>query len=59
MISVKEALFFVGGVAVGLYVAKLYARQQVNNTIGNALNAIGLGSIAPTVEGLVTPAVVN
>ena len=59
MISVKDVLVFAGGVAVGLYVAKLYARRQVNNAIGDGLDKIGLGALTPFVQGLVTPAVVN
>jgi hypothetical protein len=59
MISLKDALIFVGGVAVGLYVAKLYARNKVDSTIQGAFNAIGLPQLAPTVEGLVTPQVVG
>lgn len=55
----KEALFFVGGIAAGLYIAKLYARSQVNSAIQTGLDKIGLGSIAPQVEGLVTPVVVG
>lgn len=57
--SAKELLFFVGGVALGLYIAKLYARSQVNSTISSALDSVGLGGLAPTVQGLVTPAVVG
>jgi len=59
MISLRDCLFFAGGVAVGLYVAKLYARNQVDNAIATGLDKIGLGSLAPVIQGLVTPAVVN
>lgn len=59
MIKLRDALFFVGGVAVGLYVAKLYARQQVNSGIANVLNTFGLSGLTPTVQGLVTPQIVN
>lgn len=59
MISLRDALFFAGGVAVGLYVAKIYARNQVDNAISTGLDKLGLGALAPVVQGLVTPAVVN
>ncbi len=59
MISLKDVLIFAGGVAVGLYVAKLYARQQVDSTITGVSDKIGLPSVGPFVSGLVTPAVVN
>jgi len=58
-IGIKEVAIFVGGVAVGLYLAKLYARNQVNSEISSGLNRIGLGAFAPSVEGLVTPQVVG
>ena len=59
MISLKDVLIFAGGVAVGLYVAKLYARQQVDSTITGVFDKLGLPSVGPIVSGLVTPAVVN
>ncbi len=40
---IKYALIFGGGVAAGLLIAKLYARQQVGDAIGQGLGAIGLG----------------
>jgi hypothetical protein len=60
-VGLKEVLFFAGGVAVGLYVAKLYARSQVNGAIHEGLDAIGLGGgyIESIAQGLVTPAVVG
>ena len=57
--ALKYGLIFVGGVAVGLLIAKQYARAQVNSAIGSALDSVGLGKYAATVEGLVTPQVVG
>lgn len=57
--NLKYALIFVGGVATGLVIAKYYARAQVNSGIASALNSVGLGAFTPTVQGLVTPAVVG
>lgn len=54
------ALAFVGGVAVGLLIAKLYARSKVQDVITSGLTSIGLSSstagsiaqgIAPAVTG--------
>ncbi len=59
MIRVRDVLFLAGGIAIGLYVAKLYARSQVNDAIKNSLDTFGLGKYAGQVEGLVTPAVVG
>jgi hypothetical protein len=44
MISLRDVLFLAGGVAIGVYVVKLY---------------FGLEKYAPTIQGLVTPAVVG
>jgi hypothetical protein len=59
VISVKDALIFVGGVAVGLLIAKAYARNQLNDAIQSGLDKVGLGAYAHDVQGLVTPAVVG
>lgn len=58
-ISWKEVAFFGGGVAVGLLAAKLYAEAKVNSTISSTLDTLHLGFLTPTVQGLVTPAVVG
>lgn len=55
----KNVVFFGAGFAIGLYVAKLYAANKVNTTIASALDSVGLGGLTPTVQGLVTPAVVG
>jgi len=57
--DLKYALIFVGGVAVGLAIAKLYARQQVNSGIASALHTAGLDQYTSLVQGLVTPQVVG
>lgn len=54
------ALAFVGGVAAGLLIAKLYARSKVEDAIGSGLTSVGLSpstangiaqGIAPLVTG--------
>ncbi len=37
---------FGGGVVVGLFAAKLYARSQVQGGIGSVFKALGLGGTA-------------
>jgi Na+-transporting methylmalonyl-CoA/oxaloacetate decarboxylase beta subunit len=53
-------LAFVGGVAAGLLIAKLYARSKVEDAIGSGLTSLGLSQstangiaqgIAPVVTG--------
>lgn len=39
----RSFLFFAGGVATGLFIAKLYARRQVGDAISQALNKAGVG----------------
>jgi hypothetical protein len=60
-VGLKEVLIFAGGVAAGLYIAKLYARSQVNGAIHEGLDKVGLGDdyFESVVQGLVTPAVVG
>ena len=56
---------FVGGVATGLYIAKLYARHQTEGAIGGALDWVGGvlgtnlrgGSIEQTADRLIVPSV--
>ncbi len=57
--ELKYALIFVGGIAVGLVIAKYYARNQVNTGIASALHSVGLDQYTSTVQGLVTPQVVG
>lgn len=54
------ALAFVGGVAAGLLIAKLYARSKVEDALASGLGSLGLSSstatgiaqgIAPVVTG--------
>jgi hypothetical protein len=54
------SLAFVGGVAIGLLVAKLYARQQVTEGAHKFLDSIGLGGgvTQNLVDSIVIPAVV-
>jgi hypothetical protein len=54
------AIAFVGGVGVGLLVAKVYARQQVRSGLHDALNAVGLGGgrVEAFLSGVVVPQVV-
>jgi hypothetical protein len=54
-------LAFAGGVAVGLYAAKLYARSQVDDAIHEGLDAINLGGgkIESVAKAILTPAVVG
>lgn len=39
----RSALFFAGGVATGLLIAKLYARAKAGDAIHGALDKVGLG----------------
>jgi hypothetical protein len=57
--NLKYALIFLGGIATGLVIAKYYARAQVNSGIASTLDKLSLGAFTPTVQGLVTPAVVG
>ena len=59
MPTVREALFLVGGVAIGLLIAKQYARTRFNSALESALGTVGLGGYAAQVEGLITPQVVG
>lgn len=57
----KYSIVFGGGIAVGLLLAREYARREVNTTIHDGLAAVGLadGFIERTAQGLITPNVVN
>lgn len=54
-----KVLIFAGGVAVGLVIAKLYARSQWSNAIHDALAKAGLagGPIEETVDRVILPQV--
>lgn len=53
-------LAFAGGVASGLLIAKLYARQKVSDTVHTGLEAVGLagGVTENLVQGVLVPQVV-
>jgi hypothetical protein len=42
------ALAFVGGVAVGLLIAKLYVRSKLEDAIGSGLTSLGLSQSTAT-----------
>jgi hypothetical protein len=50
-------LVFSGGVAVGLYLAKLYAKSEATSTIHSVLNSVGFGGgvVETITDRLVTP----
>jgi hypothetical protein len=54
-----KVLIFVGGVAVGLAIAKLYARSQWSGAIHDGLAKLGLGGgpIEETVDRVILPTV--
>lgn len=54
-------LAFVGGVAVGLYAAKLYAEKKTDDVIHNALDRAGLagGTVEGIAKSILTPLVVG
>jgi hypothetical protein len=54
-----KALIFVGGVATGLYIAKLYARNKTESAVHDVLSKIGLsgGAIEETANRLIVPSV--
>lgn len=54
-------LAFAGGVAVGLYVAKLYATATITSDVNGLLGKIGLGggAVQSFVDQSVIPIVVN
>lgn len=56
---IKYGLIFVGGVAVGLFIAKQYARSQWSGAIHDGLAKLGLegGVIEETADRLILPTV--
>lgn len=50
---------FAGGVATGLYIAKLYARSKTEGAVHDALAKVGLGGgiIEETANRLIVPSV--
>lgn len=50
-----------GGVVVGLYIAKLYARNEVKDTVDSFLSSVGLGGgeIQKAADGFIPTAVVG
>lgn len=50
---------FLGGVAVGLWVAKQYAKQTISSDISNTLNSVGLGggTIEKVAQAVIVPQV--
>jgi hypothetical protein len=56
---IKTALIFVGGVATGLLIAKLYARSRTEGAIHDALDKFGLGGgqIEEAAKRLIVPSV--
>ncbi len=57
----KLTLAFGGGVLVGLWLAKQYARKELDGTIHDALNHVGLagGALEQTVKDTLQPIVVG
>lgn len=55
------AIVFVGGVGVGLLIAKYYAQYKVQSSIDSGLSKIGLGggTVQSIVDGTVVPILVG
>jgi hypothetical protein len=56
---IKLGLFFVGGVATGLLIAKFYARSQVGDAIHDAFTKVGAGGgvLEETAKKIIVPLV--
>jgi hypothetical protein len=59
--TVIAVLAFAGGVASGLLIAKLYARQRVTDLVHQGLEDVGLGGgyVENLVQSVVVPKVVS
>lgn len=58
---VTYGLLFVGGVATGLFIAKLYAKKKTEDSVHSVLDAIGLGggTIEEIADSIIVPQVVG
>lgn len=55
---IKTAIVFVGGVAVGLLIAKYYARQKTTSAIHDFLpDVLQGGAVEETLDRLIVPSV--